>query len=85
MIGFPEDAMLTKSARVRSMHQVEVGFDTMCSHHVFGERRLISNIKSCDPVTYKGIGGTIVADQVGEHSVFGREPITAQEYRSFSQ
>jgi hypothetical protein len=72
MIGFPEDAMLTKSARLRSMHQMEVGFDTLCSHHVFGEQRLISNIKSCDPVTYKGIWGTIVTDQVGEHSIFGR-------------
>jgi hypothetical protein len=72
MMRFDEDAMATRSSRVRSMHPLEIGFDTMYSHHIFGERKLITDIEDCELVTYKSIGGTFVVSRVGRHRVFGR-------------
>jgi hypothetical protein len=44
----------------------------MCSHHIFGEGKLLTDIEDCEPVTHKGIGGTIIVSRVGRHRVFGR-------------
>jgi hypothetical protein len=41
MIHFDGDAMATRGSIVRSMHPLEIGFDTMCSHHIFGEGKLL--------------------------------------------
>jgi hypothetical protein len=72
MMQFDEDAMATRSSRVRSIHPLEIGFETMCSHHSFGEGKLLTDVEFCEPVTNKGIGETIIVSRVGRHRVFGR-------------
>ena len=74
MLHFEEDAYAGskgREAKLRSMHSLEIGFDSMCSHHIFGEKRLLENLEECEPTTYKGIGGKITVDTKGWHHTFG--------------
>jgi hypothetical protein len=44
MMKYDEDAMATRSSRVRSTDPPEIGLDTMCSHHISGEWKLLTDI-----------------------------------------
>jgi Zinc knuckle len=67
--------VLEKAYKVGSggqLHANAIGLDSMCSAHLFGNRRLVSNIRACEPIRFKGIGGIETVKEVGDHPSFGR-------------
>jgi hypothetical protein len=43
----------------------------MCTRHIFGEPSLLSNIRRCASVTFRGLGGKVTVDRVGTHESWG--------------
>jgi hypothetical protein len=56
----------------RQLHSNEIGLDSMCSANLFGNRKLLKNIRPCSPIRFKGIRGTETATEVGDHPSFGK-------------
>ena len=68
-------AVLEKAYKVGSgdqLHSNAIGLDSMCSAHLFGNRKLLKNIRPCDPIRFKGIGGIETVTEVGDHPSFGK-------------
>lgn len=57
--------------KMRSIHPLEIGFDSMCSKSLFGSKELLKNIKRCKPIKYHGLSGDLTVTQVGQHEHFG--------------
>ena len=70
-----ESAMLgsdTVNQRLASMHAFEIGLDSQCTSSLFGERRLLTDVRDCEATFFKGVGGRTEVNQVGTHEHFGR-------------
>ena len=39
------------------LHADSVGLDSMCSHPIFGNEDLLTDVQDCDPVRFLGMGG----------------------------
>jgi hypothetical protein len=63
--GFPLDKLKSE------LHAMSIGIDSQCSDHLFGEESLLVNIRACRPTKFRGVGGAIVVDRVGDHPSFG--------------
>jgi hypothetical protein len=54
------------------LHSNVIGVDSMSSANLFGNPKLLKNIRSCAPIRFKGIGGVELVTQVGDHPSFGK-------------
>jgi hypothetical protein len=61
----------TRANRLAAMHRYEVGLDSMCSCHIFGESTLLSNIRECKPRVFNGLAGSTSVSLIGTHIHFG--------------
>ena len=60
-----------REAKLKTMQDWEVGLDSMCTHHLFGNKNFLSDMRECKPVRYRGIDGAIKVEKKGSHKVFG--------------
>jgi hypothetical protein len=61
----------TRAKRIASLHKYEVGVDSMCSAAIFGESKLLKNIRDCPPRRFNGFAGNAPVTQIGTHTHFG--------------
>jgi hypothetical protein len=49
------------------LHINNIGIDSMCSQNLFSNRKFVTDIKRCAPVTFAGVGGSEVVTEIGHH------------------